>query len=105
MPFENEPGWSGFVQHVRTFLGARARPAALTPRQREVLKRVAFGQTDKQIARDLNLSPRTVEMHVAGAMKALDGKTRAEAVRAAGERSLLGPVTSPGGPTTGELGT
>ncbi|MGI9025891.1 MAG: LuxR C-terminal-related transcriptional regulator, partial [Burkholderiaceae bacterium] len=102
VPFENEPGWSGFV---RAFLGKRARPAELTPRQREVLKRVAFGQTDKQIARDLNLSPRTVEMHVAGAMKALGGKTRAEAVRAAGERSLLGPATSTGGPATVELAT
>ncbi|MEO8922402.1 MAG: alpha/beta fold hydrolase [Caldimonas sp.] len=104
VPFENEPSWSGFVQHVRAFLGTGNRPAELTPRQGEVLKRVAFGQTDKQIARDLNLSPRTVEMHVAGAMKALGGKTRAEAVRAAGERSLLGPVSLPGGPVTGELG-
>jgi len=34
-----------------------------------VLKRVAMGHTDKQIARELDLSPRTIEMHVAGAMR------------------------------------
>jgi DNA-binding NarL/FixJ family response regulator len=37
---------------------------ALTRRQAEVLKLVALGRTDKQIARTLDLSDRTVEMHV-----------------------------------------
>lgn len=92
VPFEDEPAWAAFVQQLRAALGTEARPAAavaLTPRQLEVLRRVAFGQTDKQIARELDLSPRTVEMHVAGAMKALGGKSRAEAVRAAAQRGLL----------------
>jgi len=92
VPFEDEPAWAGFLQQLRAFLGTDAPPAAdvaLTPRQLEVLRRVAFGQTDKQIARELDLSPRTVEMHVAGAMKALGGKTRAEAVRTAAQRGLL----------------
>ena len=93
VPFEHEPAWAGFVQHVRSFLaGAQSPPAAtlaLTPRQHEVLLRVADGHTDKQIARELDLSPRTVEMHVAGAMKALQAKTRAEAVRTAAEHGLL----------------
>lgn len=93
VPFEHEPAWAAFVHHLRTFLGTDAHPVtagALTPRQLEVLRRVAFGQTDKQIARELDLSPRTVEMHVAGAMKTLGGKTRAEAVRTAAQRGLLG---------------
>lgn len=92
IPFSNEPGWATFVKEVHAFLGSE-RPAAstasLTARQREVLARVASGLTDKQIARELQLSPRTVEMHVAGAMKALNGKTRAEAVHAATTAGLL----------------
>lgn len=43
----------------------------------------------KQIARDLGLSPRTVEMHVAGAMKALSCTTRAQAVHRATHEGLL----------------
>jgi pimeloyl-ACP methyl ester carboxylesterase len=92
MMFQDEPAWAAFVQRVRAFLGTEVQPAAavvLTPRQLEVLRRVACGQTDKQVARELDLSPRTVEMHVAGAMKALGGKTRAEAVRSAAQRGLL----------------
>jgi DNA-binding CsgD family transcriptional regulator len=86
IPLPQEPAWTVFVNEVASFLGAKRDQAAgagsslLTPRQRDVLARVARGQTDKEIARDLNLSPRTVEMHVAGAMKALGAKTRAEAV-------------------------
>ncbi len=101
VPFESEPGWDGFVRHLRAFLGSGGpRPSSLTPRQTEVLKRVAFGQTDKQIARALDLSPRTVEMHVAGAMKALGGRTRAEAVRAASERGLIERLAAPGQPAS-----
>lgn len=94
VPFEHEPAWAAFIQHLRAFLGGDDGPPAavsLTPRQLEVLQRVAGGQTDKQIARELKLSPRTVEMHVAGAIKALSAKTRAEAVGTAASRGLLGP--------------
>ena len=51
----------------------------LTPRQTEVLKAIAKGQTDKEIARALQLSPRTVEMHVAAVLKGLACASRAEA--------------------------
>jgi len=87
LPFDHEPAWTVFVQQVRAFLGGDEKPAiakvALTPRQLDVLRRVAQGRTDKEIARELALSPRTVEMHVAAAMRALSAKTRAEAVHGA----------------------
>jgi DNA-binding NarL/FixJ family response regulator len=41
------------------------------------------GATDTQVAAALQLSPRTVELHVAGALRALDCRTRAEAVHRA----------------------
>jgi pimeloyl-ACP methyl ester carboxylesterase/DNA-binding CsgD family transcriptional regulator len=96
IPFPREPAWDGFVRATRQFLGA-ASPAAqgsapvqLTARQTEVMRRIAFGESDKQIAAALSLSPRTVEMHAARALQALGCRTRAEGVRRATEQRLLG---------------
>jgi DNA-binding NarL/FixJ family response regulator len=41
----------------------KSTPRALTTRQREVLRLVADGKTMKEVAADLGVSPRTVEMH------------------------------------------
>jgi len=46
--------------------------AALSPRQREILKAVAGGRTTKQIAYDLGLSIKTIETHRAQIMERLD---------------------------------
>jgi pimeloyl-ACP methyl ester carboxylesterase/DNA-binding CsgD family transcriptional regulator len=94
LPFADDPCWPEVVRELRAFLGDEVAPAAvlapkLTGRQLEVLRAVAAGHTDKQIAKQLALSPRTVEMHVAGALKALDCTTRAEAVHRAGTAGLL----------------
>jgi DNA-binding CsgD family transcriptional regulator len=67
----------------------RYRSGDLTRRQREILQLVAQGQTNAEIARALVLSPRTVEMHVANILAALDSRSRAEAVRRATELGLL----------------
>ena len=100
LPFETEVAWTTFLAELRAFLpgGSAARTGAsasgtiarptLTPRQLEILYEVGKGQTDKQIARKLALSPRTVEMHVANALAALECRTRAEAVRRAAELRL-----------------
>ncbi|TWO71132.1 alpha/beta fold hydrolase [Caenimonas sedimenti] len=87
----NEPAEQVFYEEIGRFLGDESRGAGahLTPRQSEVLRAVAAGRGDKEIARQLGLSPRTVEMHVAGAMKALDCATRAEAVARATQAGLL----------------
>jgi pimeloyl-ACP methyl ester carboxylesterase/DNA-binding CsgD family transcriptional regulator len=91
LPYETEACWPAIVQELRVFLGEQRAPARLTGRQLEVLRQVAAGQTEKQIARELDLSPRTVEMHVAGAMKSLGCATRAEAVHNAVTQGLLSP--------------
>jgi DNA-binding CsgD family transcriptional regulator len=70
-----------------------SRPAAaigLTPRQRSILSLIAKGLTNKEIASHLNLSARTIEMHVALALERLNCRTRSEGVSRAFSQGLLG---------------
>lgn len=62
---------------------------ALTPREVEVLRSIARGYTNRQIAEALILSIRTVESHRANLMGKLDLQTRAQLVRYAIEHKLL----------------
>ena len=69
---------------------AAARIAALSPREREVLDLLIAGKPNKLIARDLGLSPRTVEVHRARLMARLGAGSLAEAVRLAVQAGLGG---------------
>ena len=60
----------------------RARIALLTPREHEVMQRVARGQANKVIAMDLGVSQRTVELHRARVMRKLKMRSVAELVHA-----------------------
>jgi DNA-binding CsgD family transcriptional regulator len=61
----------------------------LTRREVEVIRLVALGLTNREIARELFLSPRTVEMHVQNIVAKLDCRSRADAARRASELGLL----------------
>jgi DNA-binding CsgD family transcriptional regulator len=61
----------------------------LTARQCQVLRLMAEGLINKEIAQRLNLSPRTVEMHVARTLERLHCRTRAEATRRAAAIGIL----------------
>ena len=83
-------------RYVHPALGAAlAAPAAdgplddLTPREREVLRLLALGHTNQEIAERLIVSVRTVESHRAHVMTKLRVTTRAGLVRAALEAGLL----------------
>jgi two-component system response regulator FixJ len=54
---------------------------ALTPREREVLAALVAGRSNKEIARDIGISHRTVEVHRASLMTRLGARNLAEAVR------------------------
>jgi len=60
---------------------AEARIASLTEREREVLDLLAAGKANKVIAYELDISPRTVEIHRARVMEKMRAKSLAELVR------------------------
>ena len=57
------------------------RLAALTPRERDILDAIAAGLGNKAIARQLALSPRTVEVHRANIMRRAGAGNVAELLR------------------------
>jgi len=63
--------------------------ASLSPRQREVLQLAAEGQSAKQIAATLGISPRTVEFHKYQTMEALGLHTNAELIHFAIKHGLV----------------
>lgn len=63
--------------------------AQLSDREREVLRLIAFGHSNKEIADMLFLSVKTVETYKARVMEKLDLKTRASLVRFAMKHGLL----------------
>ncbi len=61
----------------------------LSGRERDVLERIAGGQTNREIAAALHLSPHTVKEHTSALYRRLDVRNRAEAVQRAQRLGLL----------------
>jgi DNA-binding NarL/FixJ family response regulator len=64
-------------------------PAGLTAREVEVLRLVAQGLTDPQVAEQLILSPRTINAHLASIYGKLGVNSRTAATRFALEHRLV----------------
>jgi FixJ family two-component response regulator len=62
------------------------RMQLLTPREREVLDLVVAGQTNKGVARHLDISERTVEVHRANVMRKMQAKSLADLVKMTTDR-------------------
>ena len=82
---DHEAGW------------ARVRIAEMSQREREVLTGILAGQTNKQIGRDIGISPRTVEVYRANVMQRLRAKTVPDAVRIAASAGVKAPPRSTDG--------
>jgi pimeloyl-ACP methyl ester carboxylesterase/DNA-binding CsgD family transcriptional regulator len=102
--FEQLPGinhlpWHGDTDEILrlalTFLGVRGasstngRGTGLTARERDVLRLVARGLTDQQIAGQLVVSAHTVHRHVANVRRKLGVSSRAAAVAWAAQHGLV----------------
>jgi DNA-binding NarL/FixJ family response regulator len=70
---------------------AQLAHGGLTRREVEVVRLVAVGQTNREIARELFLSPRTVDTHVQNIRTKLGCRSRADAARRATELGLVAP--------------
>lgn len=68
---------------------AAERLPALTKREREILRLLADGMRNEQVASVLRISPLTVRTHVKNAMIKLEADTRTEAVASALRQSLI----------------
>lgn len=69
---------------------ANGLPYGLTPRQYEVLQRLAQGASNKEIGRALGMAERTVKIHVSAVLRAL-GVTNRQQVAQALDRRVKGP--------------
>ena len=94
-PFEPDE----LLARVRTHLAPRARavepsPSAevLTPRELEVLRLLAEGLAQAEIAERLVISPKTVSTHIQHVLEKLGVHSRAQAVAAAHRLGLNGPA-------------
>lgn len=65
----------------------------LSPRELEVLRVAASGRTNKEIARDLDISPRTVQVHLANIFAKIGVGSRTEAVLHGIKRGWIDPRT------------
>ena len=68
---------------------ATARIPGITKREREVLRLLADGMRNEQVARELSISPLTVRTHIEKAMAKLEADTRTQAVANALRMSLI----------------
>ena len=61
----------------------------ITPRQREILRMVAMGHTNREIGASLTISVRTVEVHRFNLMRRLNVRNVAQLLRQALQKGLL----------------
>jgi DNA-binding NarL/FixJ family response regulator len=74
---------------LRQFSGAATLPEQLTERELEVLRQLAKGRQNKEIATELWISERTVKFHVSAILAKLGVGNRTEAVSKAAQLGLV----------------
>ena len=97
----SEPGWEKTIKEVRAFLGSSdsgdrdlasgddlPTPAGLTPREVEVLRLIASGRSNRDIAEQLFITSNTVANHVKNILSKTGSANRTEAAAFAVENGL-----------------
>jgi DNA-binding CsgD family transcriptional regulator len=79
----------GYALQPRGPSAPTALPAGLSAREVEVLRLVANGMTNAQVARELFISPNTVNRHLNSIYAKLGASSRAAAARFAAEHHLV----------------
>jgi DNA-binding NarL/FixJ family response regulator len=79
------------LQQLARSPSAQPRPAGLSERELQVLRLVAAGKTNPQIAAALHRSPATVAIHVRNILDKTKSANRAEAAAFAARHGLLAP--------------
>ncbi|MGH2658185.1 MAG: response regulator [Actinomycetota bacterium] len=77
-----------FIEEVQ-FAEKRPDVPALSAREKEILQKVAFGATTKEVAHDLGISPHTVKTHLERIFEKLGANDRAQAVAIAIRSGLV----------------
>src|ERR671932_1156689 len=77
-----------FIEEVQT-ADKRGDAAALSRREKEILQKVAYGATTKEVAHDLGISPPTVKTHLERIFEKLGANDRAQAVAIAIRTGLV----------------
>jgi len=86
--FGNYPGHNGSSDVPQIALNHNA-DINLTPREKEVLSHLLQGQSNKEIARDLDLQVVTIKLHVRGICRKLHAKNRTQAALMAQQHGLI----------------
>jgi DNA-binding CsgD family transcriptional regulator len=79
-----KPAGPGFTRN-----DAAIRSLGLTPRECEILARLASGESNKEMARTLGISPNTVKTHLARLYEKLEVDRRVQAIEKARSLSLI----------------
>ena len=77
---QGNPEWGEEFEPARPLPERDCQPH-LTPQERLILAEIVGGNSSKEIARTLNISPRTVEYHRANLLKKYGARNVAELVR------------------------
>ncbi len=93
----------GLAAKIMRHLAQGGRPAddvaALTPREEEILRLVAEGKTNREVAAELFISDATVKFHMTNILNKLHLGNRAQVVAYAHRHGLAAPAEDPA-PTT-----
>lgn len=82
-------GGNWIPNNVGAKLAKRVSDQDLTPREREVLRVLAAGKSNKEIGVIFSISEATVKVHVTHVLEKLHVSSRAEAITAAAKRGLV----------------